>query len=153
MTRLQKRQRWPQGSFLLGFGLLGSVDGIMFHQLLQWHSVYMHTDRHGQIVSDGLFHAGTVVALVWGALLLWRSGSSLRDRGWLVLFSGILIGGGSFNLTEGLINHHLLQIHHVKPGDPNEFIYDMAYLLSGIVLIGAGYFLRYRSRKSSFYSG
>ncbi|WP_390217607.1 DUF2243 domain-containing protein [Halobacillus seohaensis] len=39
------------GSFTLGFGFLGAMDGIVFHQILQWHSVIMQTDRAGQIVS------------------------------------------------------------------------------------------------------
>ena len=28
------------GAFLLGIGLIGMLDGIIFHQILQWHSIY-----------------------------------------------------------------------------------------------------------------
>ena len=33
------------GSFLLGIGTVGMLDGIIFHQILQWHSIYMFTNR------------------------------------------------------------------------------------------------------------
>ena len=29
----------------LGIGLMGAVDEIAFHQLLQWHNFYVHTDQ------------------------------------------------------------------------------------------------------------
>jgi uncharacterized membrane protein len=135
----EKRRLTFWGSFILGFGLLGAFDGIVFHQLLQWHSVYMHTDLQGQIISDGLFHAFTTIALVWGAITLWRAGNpNSIERGKRLLLSGIFIGGGTFNLVEGIINHHILQIHHVKQGDPNELWYDLAFLASGLILVLIG---------------
>jgi uncharacterized membrane protein len=143
MTLLFKRSLLNKGSFILGFGLLGAVDGIVFHQLLQWHSVYMHTDHHGRILSDGLFHSLTVIALVLGAVLLWMAGQPDElDRGRRLLIAGILLGGGAFNLIEGIVNHHLLQIHHVKQGDPNELLYDLGFLASGAVLLLVGIMLR-----------
>lgn len=132
-----------KGSFILGFGLLGALDGIIFHQLLQWHSVYMNTDHHGQIISDGLFHTLTVIALVIGAVMLWLAGRPGDvEKGKRLLISGILIGGGVFNAGEGLINHHILQIHHVKQGDPNELLYDLAFLASGFMMLAIGLYLR-----------
>jgi len=137
------RKRLTAGSVWLGIGLLGAADGVVFHQLLQWHSVYMHTHRHGQIVSDGLFHALTVAALVVGAVTLWRAGRPAELwRGRKLLLGGVLLGGGGFNVAEGLINHHLLQIHHVKPGDPNELLYDLAFLASGVALFAIGHWIK-----------
>jgi uncharacterized membrane protein len=134
-----KRNLMNKGSFVLGFGLLGAFDGIVFHQLLQWHSVYMHTDHHGQIISDGLFHSLTVITLVIGAVLLWLAGHpSDIEKGKRLLVAGILMGGGTFNLVEGIIDHHILQIHHVKQGDPNELLYDLAFLASGLILLVIG---------------
>ncbi|HZG54999.1 DUF2243 domain-containing protein [Paenibacillus sp.] len=139
----EKRKRLNYGSLLLGIGLAGAFDGVVFHQLLQWHSVYMHTHRHGQIVSDGLFHAATVVALVFGAVLLWRAGHPGGvERGRRLLFGGALVGAGGFNVVEGLVNHHLLQVHHVRPGHPQELLYDLAFLASGVLLYAIGYAIR-----------
>lgn len=137
--------RW--GSILIGVGLLGSLDGILFHQLLQWHSVVMNTDHHGMIFSDGLFHAMTTIALVVGTWLLWQAGGSeARSVGLMKIIGWVLMGGGAFNLIEGIVNHHLLQIHHVKQGDPNELLYDLLYLGSGMILMGIGQMLASHKR-------
>jgi uncharacterized membrane protein len=131
------------GSFVLGFGFLGALDGIVFHQLLQWHSVIMETDRPGQIASDGLFHFAVTLTLVLGGILLWLAGNPTSlSKGIRLLVGGFLIGGGAFNLIEGIVNHHLLQIHRVKPGDPNALTYDLAFLGLGILLLVIGYFIK-----------
>lgn len=74
MSAEEKRRRLRAGSIMLGIGLVASFDGIVFHQLLQWHSVYMDTHRQGQIISDGVFHTFAVVMLAAGAVFLWRAG-------------------------------------------------------------------------------
>lgn len=138
------------GSFLFGIGLIGMLDGIIFHQLLQWHSVYMFTDRFHQIVSDGLFHLFVTIVIFIGTFILWKSDRSDPENNTFTFLSGIFLGGGSFNFIEGIINHHLLQIHHVLPG-PNQFFYDILYDLSGIILILIGFFF-YRLAKGKLYS-
>ncbi|MCM3123633.1 MULTISPECIES: DUF2243 domain-containing protein [Bacillaceae] len=131
------------GSFILGFGFMGAMDGIIFHQLLQWHSVVTDTTRPGQIASDGIFHFGVTVALVIGGILLWLAGRpSEVSRGVNRLVGGFLTGAGIFNLVEGLINHHLLKIHRVKPGDPNALFYDISFLALGLLLVIAGEAIR-----------
>nr|MDH3154509.1 DUF2243 domain-containing protein [Bacillus licheniformis] len=67
-----KKAFW--GPFLFGVGIIAMIDGIIFHQLLQWHSVYMDTDRSHQIMSDGLFHLFSLVILFIGGILLWNRG-------------------------------------------------------------------------------
>jgi uncharacterized membrane protein len=103
----------------------------------------MHTTHHGQIISDGLFHSLTVITLVIGAIMLWLAGHpSDIEKGKRSLAGGILMGGGVFNLAEGMISHHILQIHHVKQGDPNEFLYDLAFLASGFILLFIGIMIK-----------
>jgi len=126
------------GAFLLGMGVIGMLDGILFHQLLQWHSTNMHTDRQHQIVSDGIFHLGVTIIIFWASIVLWNSHpAETRDRNKLFV-SGLLSGAGLFNFVEGIVNHHILSLHHVKPG-PNQLYYDIAYDLSGIMMIWIGY--------------
>jgi uncharacterized membrane protein len=138
-----RKKLLEHGSVWLGIGCLGAFDGIVFHQLLQWHSVYMDTHRHGQIVSDGLFHTFTVIALIVGALMLWQAGHP-NDiaRGKQLLLGGVLMGGGGFNLVEGLVNHHILQIHHVREGVLHELAYDLAFLASGVLLYAIGFYIK-----------
>lgn len=148
MTTKTKKGLINIGSFVLGFGFLGALDGIVFHQLLQWHSVIMATDRSGQIVSDGIFHFAVTITLVLGGILLWIAGNpTTLAKGVRLLVGSFLIGGGAFNMIEGVINHHILQIHRVKPGDPNALTYDLAFLGVGLILFIIGYFIK-RSGKS-----
>lgn len=131
------------GSFLLGFGFLGAMDGIIFHQLLQWHSVIMDTSQTMQIVSDGLFHLAVTITLVAGAVILWIGGRPDTWRqGFRMITGYFLIGGGIFNLVEGTVNHHILQIHRVRPDAANPLLYDLGFLVSGVVLLLFGLMLR-----------
>ncbi|SDH26968.1 Uncharacterized membrane protein [Alteribacillus persepolensis] len=150
MTVQAKRKFLIIGSFLMGFGTLGALDGIIFHQLLQWHSVVMETTRQGQIMSDGFFHLAVTITLIGGGLVLWIAGKPTDvTRGVQLLIGSFLIGGGVFNLLEGIINHHLLQIHRVKPGDPNALLYDLGFLAIGLGLFLAGYVI-YRYARNSY---
>jgi uncharacterized membrane protein len=139
------------GSFILGLGFMGAMDGIIFHQLLQWHSVVMQTDRPGQIVSDGVFHFGVSAALVVGGILLWLAGRPADTSRGVKLFVGsFLTGSGIFNLVEGVVNHHLLQIHRVKPGDPNALMYDLAFLTLGLLLVIVGEMIRKKGERAAY---
>ena len=149
MTAKIKRSFINIGSIVLGFGFMGAMDGVIFHQLLQWHSVVMQADRAGQIVSDGVFHFGVTIALIVGGVLLWLGGKpSDLSRGIRLLVGGFLLGSGIFNIVEGLINHHLLQIHRVKPGDPNALMYDLAFLAIGILLVVIGLLVKRRGKET-----
>jgi uncharacterized membrane protein len=131
---------------LIGAGLLaGFVDGILLHEILQWHhmitSVRPETtlsNLQANTLADGLFHLGTWTITVIGILLLWRAGGR-RDVPWSPkIFGGsLLLGAGLFNAIEGLIDHQILGIHHVKPG-PNQLAWDIGFLALGVVtaLIG-----------------
>jgi uncharacterized membrane protein len=128
-----------------GVGFGGFFDGIVFHQILQWHhmlsAVYPATNLPNLELNtlwDGLFHTFTYVVLITGFILLWRASRQSNFQGWgRALFGAILVGSGLFNLIEGLINHYLLQIHHVKPG-ADQVLWDLAFLASGVLLVILG---------------
>ncbi len=130
---------------LLGVGLGGFIDGILFHQILQWHnmlsSMVAPTDLLAvkyNMVWDGLFHAFTWMMTVFGLALLWRAGQR-TDVPWSTrTFVGSLaLGWGLFNVVEGVIDHHLLQLHHVHPGS-NEVAWDVGFLVFGALLVAGG---------------
>lgn len=125
------------GSFLFGVGIIGMLDGIIFHQLLQWHSTYIRTNRFNQIISDGIFHLSVTVVIFVAAILLWKSDPNVKKE---KFWGGFFLGAGWFNFLEGIINHHFLKIHHVKPGT-YQLMYDLAYDTVGIVLIIIGWFM------------
>ena len=60
--------------------------------------------------------------------------------GWL------LVGWGLFNLVEGLVDHHILGIHHVHETG-NQTSWDLAFLVFGALLVIAGWTLT-RSQRS-----
>ena len=129
---------------LLGLGLGGFFDGIVLHQVLQWHHMLSaHTPVDTiegfelNTLADGLFHAAAWLVTVAGLFLLWgglRRGAALR---WSGLIGGLLIGWGTFNLVEGIANHQLLGLHHVRPG-PDELIYDIGFLVWGAAMVVVG---------------
>jgi uncharacterized membrane protein len=147
------RQPFALPGLLLGLGLGGFVDGIVFHQILQWHHLLSNAQDHStstlvgletNVFWDGLFHAATWFLTLFGVVSLWRSAKGRETRrsgrqlaGW------VLVGWGMFNLVEGVVNHHLLQIHHVRSG-PNELAYDLVFLAAGILLVAAGRLLARR---------
>ena len=135
---------------LLGIGLGGFVDGIVLHQILQWHHLLTSEGSHpastvagleANTLADGLFHALAWLAVCVGLWLLWRAGRrapvALRGRRLVGL---MLAGWGLFNLVEGLVDHQLLGIHHVKlgaEGDPVVAL-DVAFLAFGALLLLVG---------------
>ncbi|HEV7301092.1 MAG TPA: DUF2243 domain-containing protein [Tepidisphaeraceae bacterium] len=143
------------GGILLGMGLGAFVDGIVLHQILQWHHLVCITDHctplsiehlQRQNRQDGYFHLGALVLTIVGSYRVFRT-AQLPDvpRSPLAFVGATLCGWGAFNLIEGLINHQFLQIHHVLPGRPYEFAADMAFLASGVLLIVIGYLLLRRA--------
>jgi uncharacterized membrane protein len=146
----RRNRRGPliAAGIFLGLGFGGFFDGIVLHELLQWHHM-LSSIRPPETVSalelnmvwDGLFEAANWVLTVVGVVLLWRAGK-LDDVPWSsnTFVGSILVGAGVFNLVEGLIDHQILGIHHVKPG-PNELAWDIGFLALGAILAVAGWIL------------
>ncbi|AUS99791.1 hypothetical protein CLI64_04955 [Nostoc sp. CENA543] len=141
---------------VLGLGLGGFVDGILLHQILQWHhmlsSVRPLTTNPNfdlNMVWDGLFHALDWVLTVIGVGLLWRAGGR-ADVVWSSsTFGGsLLIGAGLFNLVEGVIDHQILGIHHVKPGT-NQLAWDLGFLALGALLVVGGWIVLEKGKLES----
>jgi uncharacterized membrane protein len=131
---------------LLGAGLGGFIDGIVLHQILQWHNMLSNVRPPVDLVAmkynmvwDGIFHAFTWVMVALGVGRLWLAGkSSTVPWSTRTLVGSLLMGWGLFNLVEGLIDHQLLEIHHVHPG-PGQLAWDLAFLAFGLVAMVAGW--------------
>lgn len=130
---------------LLGCGLGGFIDGILFHQILQWHNMLSSKVEPLDLVRmkynmlwDGLFHGFTWLVTAIGLGMLWRAGQR-GDVPWsTATFAGSLsLGWGSFNLIEGVIDHQLLGLHHVHPGT-DQLAWDLGFLGLGALLVLAG---------------
>jgi uncharacterized membrane protein len=140
---------------MLGTGLGGFVDGIALHQLLQWHNMFSTARPPDDLVAmktnmigDGVFHVLTWSCTAAGVALLWRALTRYEtDPVARTLVASLAIGWGAFNLLEGLVDHQLLSIHHVHPG-AGEAAWDVAFLLSGAIMITGGYLVVRRERRT-----
>jgi hypothetical protein len=65
----------------------------------------------------------------------WRTAVNGR---WTALIAAMVAGWGSFDVVEGLVDHYLLNLHHVRPG-PNQAAYDIAFLIFGVLLAIGGF--------------
>ena len=130
---------------LLGIGLGGFVDGIVFHQILQVHNMLSGwlpvTDlvsAKANMVWDGLFHAAVWLISLLGVWMVWRAAQRGDvDFATRHLVGGFLLGWGLFNVIEGVIDHHLLGVHHVLERLGTS-VWDYAFLAwgAGMILVG-----------------
>jgi uncharacterized membrane protein len=145
---------------LLGLGLGGFFDGILLHQVLQWHHMLSSAGYPPTSVAnlqfntllDGLFHVATYVFVAGGLALLWRAARRPHVR-WSgkLLIGTMLIGFGLFNLVEGIIDHHILGLHHVNETvPPSQWIYwDNGFLIWGAVMLISGSQLLHRGQQET----
>jgi uncharacterized membrane protein len=146
-------ERFPLAAgVFLGLGLGGFFDGIVLHQVLQWHHMVSSAGYPPDTVAnlelntllDGLFHATTYIFVVVGLFLLWRRAHTKHVWWSTRLFLGsLLLGFGIFNVVEGMVDHHLLGLHHVNETVPQaQWIYwDLGFLIWGAAMIVAGWAL------------
>ena len=140
----------------LGIGLGGFLDGITLHQLLQTHNMLSAIRPKDSVANmeinmfwDGLFHLLTWIMTAIGLWLLWKAGTR-RDVPWSgkTFLGALFLGWGLFNLVEGVIDHHILHVHHVVER-LGVSVWDWVFLGSGVVLMLAGWLWIRTDRQSA----
>jgi uncharacterized membrane protein len=145
-------------SLLLGIGFGGFVDGILLHQILQWH--HMVSDVHAypmttvagleaNTLADGFFHVASWLCVLAGSLLAlraWRQGR--RAPSWSFHIGLLLAGWGAFNVVEGLVDHQVLGIHHVRDDLGAPLSWDIGFLLISALLAVGGWLLHQRGMRA-----
>ena len=141
---------------LTGFGLGAFLDGIVLHQVLQWHHLLTDTDGNPMTtvkgletntLADGIFHLGTWALVVAGLVLTiddWRQRRTSPP--WRAQLGLVLAGWGIFNLVEGIIDHQILQIHHVRDDLGGPLSWDLGFLAFGALLVAVGVALERSAR-------
>ncbi len=131
---------------LLGVGMGGFIDGIIFHQVLQLHSMLSAVRPRDSLVGleinmfwDGLFHAFTWITTAVGLWLLWRA-ARRPEVPWLgrALVGAMVAGWGLFNFVEGIVDHFLLQVHHVVES-AGLSVWDWLFVGSGVLMMVVGW--------------
>jgi uncharacterized membrane protein len=133
----------------MGIGIGGFFDGIVFHQILQWHGMLTNRIPPDTLVNksvnmfwDGIFHLFTLIAVIIGFISMTRLLRKKNiDPSPKLVIGGFFGGWGLFNLVEGLIHHHLLKLHNVKEFALNVAAWNYGFLASGLIMILLGYFI------------
>ena len=131
---------------LVGIAVMAAVDEIVFHQLLGWHHFYDRSTPAVGLLSDGVLHAGELVAAVGGFFWyadLRRRGALAPTAGW----GGALLGAGGFQLFDGLVDHKVLRVHQIRYG-VDLLPYDLAWNAGAVLLLLAGAALVLRARRT-----
>ncbi len=138
-----RRAAWTGA--VAGVAVMGALDEVVFHQLLQWHHFYAHTTAYWQVFSDGLFHLFTTSLWFAAVMLLWAQRRELATvLGGAPFWSGVLIGAGAFQVFDGVVNHKLLGLHEVRTGADPLWPYDVGWVACGLVPLALGLALRRR---------
>lgn len=125
---MSPQTRW---GVALGFALGGFFDGILLHQILQWHHLLSLVPGAGdlrmQVLWDGYFHALIyVVAAValWG---LWRTRSAETGR---PLSGAVLAGFGLWHVIDAVLSHWVLGIHRIRVDSASPLAWDLLWFFA-----------------------
>ena len=146
--RGNQARRFPIApGILLGIGFGGFLDGIVLHQILQWHHMVSAegccpasslAGLEDNTLADGIFHAVTWLVALAGSLVAvkaWRDGR--LGPPWLAHAGALLAGWGVFNLLDSL-NHFVLGLHHIRDDLGGPVGWDLGFLVFALLLLAVG---------------
>jgi uncharacterized membrane protein len=135
----------PFAAGVLGFALGGFFDGILLHQILQWHhllSAINGDDVRFQVAADGYFHALMYVIAALGLWMLWAARSNPVGMSGRLMIAGILIGFGAWHIVDAALSHWLLGIHRIRMDSSSPLFWDLLWLgLFGLLPVILGWIL------------
>lgn len=137
------------GALVLGFGAGGLVDGIVLHQVLQWHNLVSDVEPRTTVQGlernvcwDGAFHAVAAALAALGVGLTWRGGPVQRPlRSVLGL---VLVGWGAFHVVDQVLFHLLLGLHDIRDAAEHPGLYNWGFFAAGLGLAAVGAVLERR---------
>lgn len=160
-TRMDEDRRFSMPTkapgLLLGLGLGGFIDGIVLHEILQWHHMVSDVEDYPpdtlagleiNVLADGFFHVVTwlLVALATSLTLLAWQQRRLAPN-WSFHLGLLLAGWGIFNVVEGVIDHQILGVHHVRDDLGAPLAWDIGFLVFGALLIAVGWLIYRRGAR------
>lgn len=140
---------------LLGFGLGGFIDAIVFHMLLQWHQMISNIlppdtsmKKNINMFWDGVFESFTFIMTFIGLLMFWDNfKNSKLVKSDNIFWGSLLFGWGLFNVFDSLIDHYLFKFHNVRENVSNPEVYNIVFLISAILFMIVGWFIINKGRK------
>ncbi|KQQ88891.1 DUF2243 domain-containing protein [Massilia sp. Leaf139] len=135
--------------YLLGFGLGGFFDGILLHQILQWHHLLSLVTRppfqdiRVQIMVDGFFHLLMYVLAFAGLWKLWKGRHHVGGGGDRLLLANAALGFGAWHILDGILSHWVLGIHRIRLDSDNLLFWDLLwFVVFGVAFVVLGLRLR-----------
>ncbi len=151
-----ERRSWVGWAIALGVALGGFFDGILLHQILQWHHLLSLVpgveSLREQVLWDGYFHAlmYVIAAVALGALWRRRTQMAAVAR---PMVGALLIGFGLWHVIDAVLSHWLLGIHRIRMDSANPLAWDLLWFaVFGVTPIAAGWWLL-RSRRPAKSAG
>lgn len=137
-----------------GVGLGAFIDGILFHQILQWHhfvsdevSMTSLGGLETNTLWDGIFHVFAWTVCAVGIWMLWKAGRRGEMPARNVLLGAMLVGWGAFTLVDGLLLHFVLGLHHLYQGSDFQLGADIVYIVVSALIVAAGIAVGGRERE------
>ncbi|OZI58833.1 DUF2243 domain-containing protein [Bordetella genomosp. 1] len=134
-----------RAGLLLGFAMGGFFDGILLHQILQWHHLLSaiqsgpYASLRMQVTVDGLFHALMYVVAALGLWQLHRARAAIdgqRRRLWGAFWMGF----GGWHAIDAVVSHWLLGIHRIRMDTEVPLLWDLGWLaVFGLLPLLAGW--------------
>jgi uncharacterized membrane protein len=135
---------WVRWGVVLGFALGGFFDGILLHQILQWHHLLslvpgVETLR-AQVLWDGYFHA---MMYVIAAIALWGLWRTRAQGPWGRGLAGALLAGfGLWHIVDSVLSHWVLGIHRIRVDSADPLLWDLIWFGAfGLVPCALGWLL------------
>lgn len=137
--------RQPSGrraGYLLGFAMGGFFDGILLHQILQWHHLLssIQTGPLGslrmQVTVDGWFHALMYLVAALGLWHLWRDSTTSHGRVSTTrgLWPAFWVGFGVWHMVDAVFSHWITGIHRIRMDSDVPLVWDlMWFVVFGVV--------------------
>lgn len=153
MDRSLLPQPWLLWGLALGFALGGFFDGILLHQILQWHHLLSLVSGAGdlrqQVLWDGLFHLLMYLIAAFALLGLWCTRLTLPPVNSNRFAGALLVGFGGWHVVDAVLSHWLMGIHRIRIDSEYPLVWDMAWAgLFGLVPLALGGWLMTRRRRA-----
>jgi len=136
MDRSAPSRRLPApAAVALGFALGGFFDGILLHQVLQWHHLLSAVDAPGfadlrvQVMADGLFHLAmyVIAVLALWRLLAGRDAAAAQPGDPRRLLGSVLLGFAAWHTVDAVLAHWLLGIHRIRMDSAHPLAWDLGW--------------------------
>lgn len=122
---------WIRWTTALGFALGGFFDGILLHQILQWHHLLSLVpgmeDLRLQILWDGWFHALMYGLAALALTGLWRARGAAAVTN--ATLGALLLGFGAWHVLDGILSHWLLGIHRIRLDSAYPLAWDLGWFV------------------------